>query len=51
MHDLPAGEEFTQSYFPLNASYGARQQRCAEQYGFACACPRCQVRRARMLPW
>ena len=44
MHDLPAGEEFTQSYFPLNASYAARQQRCAEQYGFTCTCPRCKVR-------
>ena len=44
MHDLPAGEELTQSYFPLNTSYQLRQQRCAEHYGFACTCPRCKVR-------
>ncbi|BDA45650.1 probable histone-lysine N-methyltransferase SMYD1 [Coccomyxa sp. Obi] len=42
LHDLPAGEEFTQSYFPLHVSYPVRQQRCQEQYGFVCTCPRCK---------
>ena len=32
-----------QSYFPLPYSYRERQQRCRQQYGFACGCPRCQV--------
>ena len=43
LHDLPAGEELTQSYFPLHISYHGRQQRCREQYGFECTCPRCKV--------
>lgn len=43
LHDLPAGEEFTQSYFPMHTSYPVRQQRCQEQYGFTCTCPRCKV--------
>ncbi len=43
LHDLPAGEEFTQSYFPLHVSYTVRQQSCQEQYGFKCTCPRCKV--------
>jgi hypothetical protein len=37
----PAGEEVTQSYFPLTWTYRERQQRCREQYGFVCSCPRC----------
>lgn len=43
LHNLPAGEEFTQSYFPLHVSYPLRQQRCRDQYGFACNCPRCKA--------
>ena len=43
LHDLPAGEEITQSYFPLNVGYKERQQRLQEDYGFTCTCPRCQV--------
>lgn len=43
LHDLPAGEEFTQSYFPLHISYSARQARCRSQYGFECTCPRCKA--------
>ncbi len=43
LHNLPAGEELTQSYFPLHTSFHGRQQRCREQYGFECTCPRCKV--------
>ena len=43
LHDVPAGEELTQSYFPLNVDYKQRQQRLQEDYGFTCTCPRCQV--------
>lgn len=42
MHALPAGEEVTQSYFPLTWTYAERQTRCREQYGFTCRCPRCR---------
>lgn len=42
LHALPAGEEITQSYFPLTWMYQERQQRCAEHYGFHCNCPRCK---------
>ena len=41
LHDLPAGEEITQSYFPLGLSFVERQSRLREQYGFVCTCPRC----------
>ncbi|KAK9845300.1 hypothetical protein WJX81_002808 [Elliptochloris bilobata] len=41
LHALPAGEELTCAYFPLHLSLEERQARCREQYGFACACPRC----------
>jgi len=41
LHALPAGEEVTQSYFPLTWTYEERQQRCKEHYGFECRCPRC----------
>lgn len=43
LHDLPAGEEITQSYFPLHVGYKERQQRLQEDYGFTCTCPRCHV--------
>ena len=43
LHDVPAGEEITQSYFPLNVDYKQRQQRLQGDYGFTCTCPRCQV--------
>ncbi|GAB4815909.1 hypothetical protein N2152v2_002955 [Parachlorella kessleri] len=42
LHDIPPGEELTQSYFPLTWHYSERQQRCLEQYGFTCTCPRCK---------
>lgn len=42
LHALPAGEEVTQSYFPLTWSFLQRQERCREQYGFTCRCPRCK---------
>ena len=38
-----AGEELTQSYFPITWSYEERQATSTSQYGFACSCPRCQV--------
>ena len=41
LHDLPAGEEITQSYFPLMWDAEERQGRCMEIYGFQCRCPRC----------
>lgn len=41
LHDLPAGEEITQSYFPLGLHFVERQLRLREQYGFICTCPRC----------
>ena len=34
------------SYFPLEWDWVTRQEQCQEQYGFACTCPRCQVRGA-----
>ena len=43
LHDIPAGEEITASYFPLTLGYDERQKRCQEQYGFQCSCLRCQV--------
>ncbi|KAL6771682.1 hypothetical protein ACKKBG_A27400 [Auxenochlorella protothecoides x Auxenochlorella symbiontica] len=43
LHAIPAGEELTQSYFPLWWEYDERQSRCREVYGFSCACPRCKV--------
>jgi len=47
LHALPAGEELTTAYFPLHLDLAERQARCREQYGFDCACPRCQAWRAR----
>lgn len=41
LHDLPAGEEITQSYFPLGWDFDNRQTRCSSVYGFTCSCPRC----------
>mmetsp|Transcript_2950 Transcript_2950/g.8310 ORF Transcript_2950/g.8310 Transcript_2950/m.8310 type:complete len:377 (+) Transcript_2950:228-1358(+) len=41
LHAIPAGSEVLQSYFPLNWSYSERQERCKQQYGFECCCPRC----------
>ena len=41
LHDLPAGEEFTQSYFPLGWDFENRQARCTSVYWFVCSCPRC----------
>jgi hypothetical protein len=41
LHDLPEGEEITQSYFPLNWDAEDRQTRCRTVYGFHCRCPRC----------
>ncbi len=43
LHNIPMGEEVTQSYFPLTWDYEARQQQCQQQYGFECSCPRCLV--------
>ena len=43
LHDIPKGEELTSSYFPLTLTFQERQQRCSEQYEFACSCLRCQV--------
>lgn len=42
LHALPAGEEVTQSYFPITWPFLQRQERCREQYGFVCRCPRCK---------
>lgn len=41
LHDLPPGEEMTQSYFPLAWDLEERQTRCHQVYGFQCTCPRC----------
>jgi len=41
LFNIPAGEEVTQSYFPLDWELEDRQTRCREVYGFTCACPRC----------
>lgn len=43
LHALPAGEEITQSYFPLGWDMSERQTRCKDIYGFSCACPRCAL--------
>lgn len=37
-----AGEEVTQSYFPLPWRLRERRARCRGEYGFECTCPRCQ---------
>lgn len=42
LHDIPAGEQLTASYFPLPWDYTERQERCQTQYGFTCTCPRCR---------
>lgn len=42
LHALPAGEEVTQSYFPLTWVFSQRQERCRGLYGFTCRCPRCR---------
>ena len=49
LHDLPAGEEITQSYFPLHIAYQERQKRLQEDYGFTCTCPRCKVWASRFI--
>lgn len=41
LHDIPANEELTISYFPLGWPLDERRERCKELYGFACTCPRC----------
>lgn len=41
LHELPPGEELTQSYFPLGWDFENRQTRCSSVYGFVCSCPRC----------
>jgi hypothetical protein len=41
MHDLPAGTEVVQSYFPLNWDLEDRQAQARDVYGFSCRCPRC----------
>jgi hypothetical protein len=46
LHALPAGAEATAAYFPLDLPLAARRARCAELYGFACACPRCRLEAA-----
>ena len=46
LHAIPAGEELTQSYFPLHWDLEERQERCRELYGFVCTCPRCKVESA-----
>ena len=38
-----AGVEVTACYFPLTWDYEERRERCQEQYGFECTCPRCKV--------
>eukprot|EP00803_Ostreobium_quekettii_P008093 evm.model.scf_3553.1 EVM.evm.TU.scf_3553.1 scf_3553:1881-7957(-) len=46
LHNLPAGTEVVQSYFPMNWDFEDRQQQCKSVYGFECSCPRCQVEAA-----
>lgn len=41
IHDLPAGTEVVQSYFPLNWDLEERQLQAQQVYGFHCSCPRC----------
>lgn len=43
LHAVPAGEELTQSYFPLVWDLHERAAACQEQYDFDCCCPRCKV--------
>ena len=42
LHDIPAGEEVTLSYFPLPWTFPERQERCQQEYGFTCTCGRCK---------
>eukprot|EP00898_Chlorokybus_atmophyticus_P002744 jgi/Chlat1/3470/Chrsp23S03667 len=46
MHDVVEGTELVMSYFPINQTYAQRQRRLKEEYGFDCACQRCQVESA-----
>ncbi|XP_050223409.1 histone-lysine N-methyltransferase ASHR2 [Mercurialis annua] len=43
IHDVPQGREICLSYFPVNLSYRARQNRLLQDYGFTCSCDRCKV--------
>ncbi|KAK9833822.1 hypothetical protein WJX74_006946 [Apatococcus lobatus] len=43
LQDIPAGEEITHQYFPLDWSLEERQEQCREVFGFQCNCGRCQV--------
>ncbi|XP_077250130.1 ASH1-related protein 2 [Tasmannia lanceolata] len=43
IHDVAEGREVCLSYFPVNWSYGDRQKRLMDDYGFVCECDRCRV--------
>lgn len=43
LQDIPAGEEITHQYFPLDWSLEERQEQCQDVFGFHCNCGRCQV--------
>ncbi len=45
LQDIPAGEEITHQYFPLDWPLEERQQQCQYVFGFDCTCARCKVRR------
>ena len=40
---VPAGAELLMSYFPVTLPRAQRQQRLLGDYGFACACARCEL--------
>jgi SET and MYND domain-containing protein len=42
LHALPAGEEITTSYVPLDWPRDERSTRFARLYGFVCSCARCR---------
>ena len=46
MRDIEEGEELLTSYFPINWPRPLRQQRLREEYGFECACDRCELEKA-----
>ena len=45
LHALPAGEEVTLSYFPLDWELQERSTRLSTEYGFVCTCARCALER------
>jgi SET and MYND domain-containing protein len=46
---IPAGSELLMSYFQVTLPRAQRQERLLRDYGFRCACPRCELEAAAAL--